>query len=445
MQGNRSDQIGLGNQLGTGPTHPAGEGWHHIRAISMFEAQNQPLGRLGIDKDSPSPGEVGEIPEATATQGIGAGIEFKRHAAAGTLRRGNKIDALPAYRAQYSWLADHLTAAQALWGQQGIQRQPTHPSQDTPCVHHLPPCRLSVYITHMSDSVQIFDRRALRHHRDRAAPGLVKHDFLFRETADRLADRLLDITRRFPRALDLGCHGGELREALAGRGGIEHMVESDPSEGLARRAGGVVVDEELLPFAEQSLDLVASNLALHWVNDLPGCLAQIRRILKPDGLFLATMLGGETLIELRRAWMEAELAEEGGVSPRVAPFADLRDLGGLLQRAGFALPVVDSETITVSYPDAMRLMVDLRGMGEANTVTGRRKSFTRRATLFQMINSYERLFARSDGRLPATFQVITLTAWAPHASQQPPLKPGSGQVSLVDFLGGGRPLQDQAP
>lgn len=297
----------------------------------------------------------------------------------------------------------------------------------------------------MSDPVQIFDRHALRLHRDRAAAHLVDHDFLFRETADRLADRLLDITRRFPRALNLGCHGGEMAEALVGRGGIEHIVHTDLSEVLARKAGGLAVDEEFLPFAEHSFDLVVSNLSLHWVNDLPGCLTQIRRILKPDGLLLATLFGGDTLIELRRAWMEAELAEESGISPRVAPFADVRDLGGLLQRAGFALPVADSESLTVSYPDAMRLMADLRGMGESNAVAARRKTFTRRATLFGLVNAYERLFAQPDGRLPATFQLITLTAWSPHASQQQPLKPGSGQVSLAEFIANDRPLRDQPP
>lgn len=299
----------------------------------------------------------------------------------------------------------------------------------------------------MTDPVHIFDRSALRRHRDRAAARLADHDFLFRETADRLADRLLDITRRFPRALDLGCHGGEMRDALAGRGGIETLVQADLSPAMARRAGGlaVVADEEVLPFADASLDLVVSNLSLHWVNDLPGCLAQIRRALKPDGLLLATLLGGDTLIELRRAWMEAELAEEGGVSPRVAPFADVRDLGGLLQRAGFALPVVDSEVVTVSYADPMRLMADLRGMGETNAVAARRKGFTRRATLLQAINAYERLYRQADGRLPATFQLITLTAWTPHASQQQPLKPGSGQVNLADFVGDGRPLRDEPP
>jgi NADH dehydrogenase [ubiquinone] 1 alpha subcomplex assembly factor 5 len=291
----------------------------------------------------------------------------------------------------------------------------------------------------MSDSAQIFDRRAVRLHRDRAAARLPDHDFLWRDCADRLADRLLDITRRFPLALDLGCHGGEMRDALAGRGGIETLVQCDLSEAMLRQAGGlgVVADEEFIPFGDATFDLVISNLSLHWVNDLPGCLAQIRRVLKPDGLFVAGFLGGDSLIELRRAWMEAELAEEGGAGPRVSPFADVRDAGALLQRAGFALPVVDSDTISVRYGDPMRLMVDLRGMGESNAVRGRRKGFTRRSTLFRAVAAYEELFGGDDGRVPATFQLITMTAWAPHPSQQRPLRPGSGQVNLADFLGQG--------
>ncbi len=288
----------------------------------------------------------------------------------------------------------------------------------------------------MPDPVHIFDRRALRRHRDRAAATLADHDFLFRESAERLADRLEDVTRRFPVALDLGCHGGEFGRILADRGGIETLVQADLSPAMARQAGGLAVaaDEEWLPFADGSFDLVVSNLSLHWVNDLPGTLAQIRRILKPDGLLLAALLGGDTLIELRRAWMEAELAEEGGAGPRIAPFADVRDCGSLLQRAGLALPVADCDTISVSYADPMRLLADLRGMGESNAVAGRRKGFTRRATMLRMLASYGDLFAGTDGRIPATFQIVTLTAWAPHESQPRPLKPGSGKISLADAL-----------
>jgi len=288
----------------------------------------------------------------------------------------------------------------------------------------------------MSDPVEVFDRRAVRQHRDRAAALLDHHDFLLREAAERLADRLLDVSRRFPVALDLGCHRGEIAETLAGRGGVETLVQCDLSERMVRRAGGlsVVGDEEWLPFAPASFDLVISALSLHWVNDLPGALAQIRRVLKPDGLFLAAILGGETLKELRRAWLEAELAEEGGAGPRVSPFVDLRDAGALLQRAGFALPVVDGDTIAVTYGDPMRLMADLRGMGESNAVAQRRKTFTRRATLLRALSLYQDLHANGDGRLPATFQLITLTGWAPHPSQQQPLRPGSGQFDFAEGL-----------
>jgi SAM-dependent methyltransferase len=291
----------------------------------------------------------------------------------------------------------------------------------------------------MSDSMNIFDRRLVRGHRNRAASGLRAHDFLFREAAERLADRLDDVTRRFPRALDLGCHGGELAAILRGRGGIEMLVQCDLSPAMARRAAtngnpALAADEELLPFAPESFDLVISNLSLHWVNDLPGCLIQIRQCLKPDGLFLAAMLGGDTLAELRQALMEAELASSGGVSPRVSPFADMRDAGSLLQRAGFALPVVDGDRLTVTYTDILALMRDLRGMGEANAVQARPRRFAPR-TLFTRADRLYRRSTAADGRLPASFQIITMTAWAPHAAQQQALPRGSARTRLADALG----------
>lgn len=285
----------------------------------------------------------------------------------------------------------------------------------------------------------VFDRRLLRRHRDRAAGGLSAHDFLFREVAERLTERLGDIKRKFPLALDLGCHAGEVRRALAARGGIETLVACDLSPGMAARAanGGIAVagDEEALPFAENSFDLVLSSLSLHWVNDLPGALIQIRRALKPDGLFLGALFGGETLHELGTAWMEAELAETGGASAHVGPFADIRDAGALLQRAGFALPVADTETIVVTYADAFGLMADLRGMGEANVGLLRPRAFTRRATLARMARSYAETFADDDGRIPATFQILYLTAWAPDAAQPKALRPGSAAARLADALG----------
>jgi SAM-dependent methyltransferase len=289
----------------------------------------------------------------------------------------------------------------------------------------------------MADGMTVFDRGAVRRHRDRAAAGIRDHDFLFREAGERLADRLDDISRDFPLALDLGCHGGELGRLLAGRGGIETLVQSDLSPAMATWAGGlsVAADEEFLPFAGETFDAILSCLSLHWVNDLPGAMVQARRALKPDGLFLAAMLGEETLTELRQSLAEAEIAGEGGLSPRVSPFTDVRDAGALLQRAGFALPVVDSDTITISYADPLRLMGDLRGMGETNAVAERRKGFMRRATLMAALDHYRKTFADDDGRVPATFQVITLTAWAPHESQQKPLRPGSARERLADALG----------
>jgi len=287
--------------------------------------------------------------------------------------------------------------------------------------------------------MNVFDRRLVRLHRDRAAPRLDRHDFLFREVAERLADRLDDVTRKFPMALDLGCHGGEVAAALGRRGGVEWLVQADLSPAMARRAAGggpvVAADEECLPFAAQSFDLVISNLSLHWVNDLPGTLLQIRQCLKPDGLFLAAMLGGETLAELREVLLEAELATTGGASPHVSPFADLRDAGSLLQRAGFALPVVDGDRLTVAYGDIIRLMHDLRGMGEANAAHSRGRRFARRATIARAAEIYAERYADPDGRLRASFQIVYLTAWAPHGSQQQALRPGSAKERLAAALG----------
>lgn len=293
----------------------------------------------------------------------------------------------------------------------------------------------------MADPITVFDRDILKLRRDRAAAKAQDYNFLFAETAERLADRLDDTTRNFPMAVDLGCHSGELGQIIGARGGIETLYQTDISARYAKTArarngkGTLVADEEFLPFAEGSLDLVISNLSLHWVNDLPGMLLQARRSLKPDGLFLACMLGGETLKDLREALMTAEAEEEGGVSPRVSPFVDVKDAGALLQRSGFALPVVDADDIYIDYPDALKLMRDLSGMGESNLITKRSKKFTKRSTLARAAAIYHERHARSDGRIMAKFQVIYLTAWAPDASQPKPLRRGSGQVSLVDFLG----------
>jgi SAM-dependent methyltransferase len=278
-----------------------------------------------------------------------------------------------------------------------------------------------------------FDRALVRRHLARAAAGLMRHDFLYREVTARLVDRLLDVKRAFPRALDLGGRGDVVPTALAGRAGVETIVRAAPVPDLLGPGGGVVADEEWLPFAPASFDLVLAPLSLHWVNDLPGCLVQIARILKPDGLFLAGLPGGRTLTELRQALLRAEAEVEGGASPRVAPFLDMRDGAGLLQRAGFALPVADSEIITVTYADPLRLLRDLRGAGETAALTDRRGSL-RRATLLRAMEIYAELFAAPDGRVPATFELITLTGWAPHEAQPKPLRPGSAKRRLADAL-----------
>ncbi len=285
--------------------------------------------------------------------------------------------------------------------------------------------------------MSVFNRQAVRQHRDRAAGSLDDYDFLLQEVADRLSDRLEDFSRTFPLALDLGCHTGQLGRTLKNQAKIETLIQSDFSAAMAARAGDqiLVTDEEALPFGENTFDAIVSCLSLHWVNDLPGALAQIRLALKPDGLFLAAMLGGETLHELRVALTHSELAEAGGAHPRVSPFADVRDAGGLLQRAGFALPVADMDEITVSYADPVKLMTDLRGMGEANAVATRSLNFTSPATLLGAAAHYRDVFEDSDGRVPATFQVIFLTAWAPHESQQQPLKRGTATNRLSDALG----------
>lgn len=198
---------------------------------------------------------------------------------------------------------------------------------------------------------------------------------------------------------------------------------------------GVVGDEEHLPFRNQSFDLVFSPLSLHWTNDLPGALIQLRRALKPDGLLLAAMFGGGTLHELRQSLMAAELEVEDGVSPRVSPFAEIRDAGGLLQRAGLALPVADMDTITVTYEHPLKLLADLRGMGEQNCIIERRRSFMRRQTLMRAMEIYLERYSLPDGRVSATFEVIYLTGWSPHESQQQPLRPGQATSRLADALG----------
>lgn len=284
-------------------------------------------------------------------------------------------------------------------------------------------------------SAQIFDRVLLRSRRVRAAT-LGPSTFLLDRAAADLAERLSTVLRRFDWAVDLGSPGEAVRAALAAIPSVGTVVRTDAvADRLAPCSENVVAaDEEALPFRTASLDLVVSVLALQFVNDLPGVLLQICRALKPDGLFVGALLGGETLTELRQCFAAAESEVEGGASPRVAPFADLRDLGGLLQRAGFALPVADVDRLTVRYRSSFDLMHDLRRMGAANALWARRRTPLRRATLSRVAEIYAQNFADDDGRVRATFDIIWLSGWAPHPSQQQPLKPGSAQARLADAL-----------
>jgi NADH dehydrogenase [ubiquinone] 1 alpha subcomplex assembly factor 5 len=245
------------------------------------------------------------------------------------------------------------------------------------------------------------------------------------------------VRRRFPVAVNLGAHHGVVSRRLRDLGGIDLLIDVERSAGLLARCSGPRIrgDEEWMPFRTGSLDLVVSGLALQFVNDLPGTLIQIRRALKPDGLMLAALLGGRTLHELRDALTEAEIELEGGASPRVAPFADVRDLGGLLQRADFALPVADADMLTVNYDTPFALMRDVRAMGAANVLAERRRTPLRRATLMRAADIYAQRYGGRNGRVPATFEIVTLTGWAPHESQQKPLIPGSAATRLADALG----------
>jgi SAM-dependent methyltransferase len=292
----------------------------------------------------------------------------------------------------------------------------------------------------MSAPPLLFDRALHRRRLDRAAPTFPVAGFLKARAAEDAVARLETIMRNFEVAVDLGARDGVLARALASSPARERvglLIETDLSAAmLAGRAGPrIVADEERLPFAEESLNLVVSALSLHWTNDLPGALIQIRRALKPDGLFLGFLFGGATLTELRQSLMQAEAELSGGAGPRVSPFADLQDAAGLLQRAGFALPVADIDQVRVTYAHPLELIGDLRAMGESNVLLERARRPLARAVLARACEIYAERFPAEGGRVSATFEILTLTGWAPHESQQKPLRPGSAKMRLADALG----------
>jgi len=281
----------------------------------------------------------------------------------------------------------------------------------------------------------IFDRQLIRLRLARAARQEAE-EFLLARAAEELSERLATIKRQFQSVLDAGTPSPLVATELVERLHPPLLVRMAPLACLAGPASllRIVGDEEALPFAPARFDLAVSALALHNANDLPGALIQLHRVLKPDGLFLGCLLGGRSLHELRTALAAAESDIFGGMSPRVAPFADVRDMGGLLQRAGFALPVADSEPLTIRYDDMFALMRDIRAMGATNALEARERKPVTKSFFQRAARIYAERFAQADGRIPATFEMIFLSGWAPHESQQKPLAPGSAKVRLADVL-----------
>jgi SAM-dependent methyltransferase len=283
---------------------------------------------------------------------------------------------------------------------------------------------------------QIFDRARIAARRERAARTFADYDFLRQRVAGDIESRLDDTSRRFERGLELGSAGGALSARLVASGKVAAMVAADTapaflSAAAARGLPAAFADEEQLPFEPASFDLVVAPLTLHWVNDLPGTLAQVRRILKPDGLFAGALFGAGTLLELRSVLTDAETELMGGLAPRLSPLPGLRDMAGLLQRAGLALPVADRDTVVVRYGDPRKLFADLKGMGErAAFAPGMAQPLPRRV-LARALALYRERFAQADGRVPATFEIVHVMGWAPAPGQPQPLKPGSAKASLA--------------
>jgi len=289
----------------------------------------------------------------------------------------------------------------------------------------------------MSDERLIFDRQLLRARRARFAHEIAARDTLLALVAGEISERVALMLRPFPLALDLGAYRGLLGQTVSQLPSVGGMIYAESVFECAASCPrpSLVCDEDVLPFKEKSLNLIVSGLALHRVNDLPGALIQIRRALCPDGLFMAAVLGAGALLELRRALLEAEIEMTGGASPRVAPFGDVREYGALLQRAGFALPVADAETLTMSYANLRELMREIRALGGGNVLLARSRRPLSRKILERAESLYRERHSLPDGRVSATFEIVYLSGWGPDRSQQKPLKPGSAARRLADALG----------
>ena len=281
----------------------------------------------------------------------------------------------------------------------------------------------------------LFDQAFLALQRRRArARATEGADFLLRHVAEDLADRLAAVSRRFPVAVELHGHTGIVGERLLSSGSIDRLIRIETDPLLIGQSDGKVASLETVPLEPETADLIVSPLSLHLTQDTPGVLIQINRALKPDGLFLGAMPGAGTLGELREALIAAESELSGGAAPRVIPFPDIRDAGALMQRAGFALPVTDVDTLTVRYSDMFGLMRDLRAMGMANPLSGRSRRPASRALFRRAAELYAERFSDPDGRIRATFRIIHMSGWRPHESQQKPARRGSATVSLAEIL-----------
>lgn len=257
----------------------------------------------------------------------------------------------------------------------------------------------------------IFNRKLFASYRDRAANSFNQYDFLVQQVAENIAERLEDSSRQFPVVLDLGCRFGQLSSMLCGKSSIGTVIQTDISQQMLSKASGLRVqaDEEYLPFADETFDLIISVLNLHTVNDLPGALIQLRKALKPDGIFIAALFGGETLTELRQSLMTAEIEAERGVVPHIAPFINTKDAGMLMQRAGFDMPVADSHNVIVSYENIFSLMKDIRGMGESNILTLKKNYGLNKEVLARAGSYYKRMFLLEEKYIKSTFEIVTVT------------------------------------
>lgn len=430
MQRYRDKPVCLLEKLPPGLVHPGGQHAKPVALSAMLQSQHQAATCLVIGHGGTRAFPGGWPRQAGCAEGVAAKVEILGQRTPNALRGAEEVEARPV-------IGSHQPPLRLTHG----DRRPDEirdPSAKSLCAPPKP-----VHIAAMPQDLppRIFDDARLLRNRERAAKHYPDFSFLKVRAADALIERLEDSTRRFPLACDIGCHDGTLARRLAAHEKTDTVVALDRSPAMAARAagGGVMAlagHEEALPLAEGRFDLAASVLSLHWANDLPGTLIQIRRVLKPDGLFLGALFGAGTLAELRTTLLEAESDVRGGAAARISPLPGLQDMAALMQRTGFALPVCDVDRVIVRYDSPFRLLQDLRGMGErAAFTTDRRAPALSRAVLGRMAELYMDRHADPDGRIRATFELIWLSGWAPAESQPKPLRPGSARASLAEAVG----------